>query len=200
MTARERLVLISGVLIVVSAALVTRGVPAAVRGIHRLRASVEERAELVARLRARVAAGDSLTATAEALLERLRDLGPVVLAGRTEPEADEDLMARIAYLAEHAQARVQQAERVPDSTRGGLLRRVAVRVEMQSDLGGLLAFFRALGRDSTAIATDAIRITAADPHSAASAPETLGVELRLAGWYIEGLRSVSSNDARADRR
>ncbi|HEV8356900.1 MAG TPA: GspMb/PilO family protein [Gemmatimonadales bacterium] len=200
MTARERVVLIAGALAVASAAFLTRGVPAVVGGIHRLRTSVAERTELLAALRARVAAGDSISATAEALRERIGGLAAVVLAGRSEPAALEDLIARIAYLAERAQARVQRAERLPDSTRGGLLRRVAVRVELQCDLGALLAFFRALGRDSTAISTDAVRITAADPHSAPSAPEMLGVELRLAGWYLEGSPRVGSNDGRPSPR
>jgi hypothetical protein len=198
MTARERRVITLGAVAIGVAVVVTRGIPAAGLMVGGLRHEVSARTELLSRLRRQVATGADLTDSAAALRAQLGGLVSAILAGHTSASALEELNAHVVALAQNGGALVRRAEPVADSSRAGFLRRVALRLDLECDLRGLLEVLRAMDYDSTAIGADAVHIVPVNPLAPTNAPEVLNVELQVSGWYVDSgaRRVVSAPDVR----
>ncbi|HEU5155050.1 MAG TPA: GspMb/PilO family protein [Gemmatimonadales bacterium] len=198
MTPRERRTLTVGAFVLVLIIVTTRMLPPLVSGMVGMQREVAARRDLLTRLQAQVAAGTTLTDSASALRSKLRTLAPAILVGHNGAEALEDLNARMGVLARHGGARVQRAVPMADSLKAGVLHRVSLRLGLECDLRALVAVLRMMDQDTTAIATDALRIAATNASSPRSVPEVLNVDLVVSGWYVDALEHKDS--LRAGRR
>jgi hypothetical protein len=164
--------------------LLLRGVPLAAAALDRLRHDVTERGAAVSRMRADVGAVGALTDSAAVARRRLVALAPRILNGGTEAEAVADLIGRMGVLATANATALARSEPLPDSTRIGWLRRVSVRVVLESDLRGVLETLNAMSHGSAVIVLRSVRLTAADPASTDAAPEVISAEATVTGWYL----------------
>jgi hypothetical protein len=183
MTGRDRRALVLGGL-VVALALMLRGASAAHRWLRSEHERLAASAEVLARTQAEVKAAATLPDSAARLRERIVGLAPDILTGGSEPEAIADLTNRIGTIADDQAVKLVRAEALRDSARAGRLRRVSLRVHVESDADGTIALVRALEAGPTLLAVADLRILAADPFSPASAPEVLRSEVTARGWFL----------------
>ena len=184
MSPRERRALRLGGAVIVAAFAALRLLP---WGWHAAQGRAEEfrnRAELLVRAEAMVAAADELQDSSVAVKARLLTLAPRILAGSQEAEAMADLSGRLNALAAAHQVRLSRTNPLSDSTRSGELRRISVRVTLESDSRGTLEFLRGLARGPAVLVLQELRVTAPNAASAAAVPEVLETEATVQGWYL----------------
>lgn len=154
---------------------------------HAARDRTEEfrsRAELLARARVTVESAGVLQDSSVAVKARLLALAPRILAGAQQAEALGDLSGRLNALASAHHVRLTRTDPLSDSTRAGELRRVSVRVVLESDSRGTLGFLGALARGPAVLVLKELRVTAPNPTSPAAVPEVLETEATVVGWYL----------------
>jgi hypothetical protein len=168
-----------------SAVFFLRVAPWAYGEIRDLRQRFETKTELLARTRADIRSAAQLVDSGTALKKGILALAPKILAGAGESEALADLAGRLALIAERHRVRLDRTERLPDSTRAGRLRRVALRAHIESDSRGTLEMLAAVGRGPTVLALRDLRIMAIDPDSPDRVAELLRTELTVEGWFLQ---------------
>lgn len=183
MTRRERRFMVggAGLVLVVFAA---RTGPGALGALADWQQRVRARAALVARQEAELAQLAVLEGRADSLKARVEALADALLPGRTEAEAEAELLTRVQATAAGASGTLQLAEAVPDSLRIGWLRRVRVRATWSSDFSGLLAFMHRLEYGRPLLVVNRIRVESAAADPSGAVPEQLTAELVLEGWYL----------------
>jgi hypothetical protein len=174
---------LGGVVIAV-AVIGLRVLPSGVRRATAAHALLRERAGLLARTRAELAALPRLRDSAAVLTRALVALAPQVLSGSTPAEASADLSGRMNLAASRAPARVDRLDPMPDSSGNGRLGRARVRAALQTDVRGLVAFIRAIDAGDEVLTLDELRIEAPEPGAPERGPEILRVEVTVSGWYL----------------
>jgi hypothetical protein len=183
-TGRDRRVLVLGAVVIATGVLLLRVLPWAVRESLAAEGDLRERAEVLVRARADLADAPALRDSATALARTVVGLAPRLLSGATPAEAAADLSGRLNLAASRNQTKVQQVDQAPDSARAGRLRRVRVRVTLESDIRGVMAFLRAVELGEGALAVTELRIAAPDPGAAGRGPEALRLEAAVTGWFL----------------
>jgi hypothetical protein len=128
---------------------------------------------------------DALEEEAAAAREQLIALAPMLVSGVTEAEAQADLSGRIALIANRERTRLLRADPLVDSLREGGLRRVRVRIEVESDWNGLVGFLRGVVADPAVLRVTGVRIGGSEIPISGGGPEALTAEVEISGWYLE---------------
>jgi hypothetical protein len=145
---------------------------------------LRERATLLTHAREELAQAGSLRDSAARITQALVGLAPKLLSGTSAAEAGADLSAQLSLAASRHQAKLEQMDLLPDSTRAGRLARARAHVALVTDIRGLMGFLRAIAAGEAALAVRDLRVVAQDPDSQASVPEILKVEVTVEGWYL----------------
>jgi hypothetical protein len=178
---RDRRAVLLGAAVVLGSWLVTRGVPAL------LRAHTEWRARTEASVRQLAAAREALEGAAwtrdslDARGRRLVAWAPRLVAGGTPAEAMAELQSVISGLAAQHRVRIVRVEPTADSA-AGLFTPVRLRVEAQSDVGGLAQWLAAIEEGDHLLSVPRLVISAPEPAASSGQAEVLRAELVIAGW------------------
>lgn len=181
MTDRDRRALRLGAGVLLLAVLGLRLLPGAARAVLDLRTRVVERAALVARQRAELAALPALEDSVARATTRIVSLAPALVPGRSRREAELTLTARLEHHLTSLGAAVERSTAEPDSGRVGDLLGVRVRSVAQLDGVGLAGLLARLAADPLALELVSLRITPTDPASDPATPERLAIELVVRG-------------------
>lgn len=183
MTQRDRRAVIIGASAIGVALILLRGVPWSVNAICRLgdRAVAEEATANRARdLLARApAVRDSLAQ----VLSDVVALAPRLVSGRSSAEAQATLAGLINLAAGRNALRVIGIDAVPDSA-AGVFAEVRAHAVLEGDIRGLVGVLRAVEAGDPILTAPSLSISAPDPASPKSAPETLHIELLVTGYYL----------------
>ncbi len=185
MTERDRRALVVGGATVLGAILLLRVLPWSVRRVLAAETELRDRAALLARTRADLAAAAVLRDSASTLGQALVRLAPRLLSGSTAAEATADLSGRLNLGASRNQAKLERVDQMPDSAMAGRLRRVRLRATLESDVRGVRGVLRAVELNEAALSVSEVRIVPTDPTSADRAPEVLRLEVTVTGWFLE---------------
>jgi hypothetical protein len=175
-----------GGLAVAGAVLVLRILPWGVRRVVTDERDLRQRAALLANTRAQLAQVDVLGDSTAQLTRALGTVAPKLLSGNTPAEAGADLAGRLNLIATRRQVKLERQDQRPDSGAAGWLRRMVVRVTVESDIRGIAGLLRALASGDAALSVEQLRIVAADPGAPNTSPEILKGELTVTGWYLGG--------------
>jgi hypothetical protein len=178
---RDRRAVLLGGAVVVGSWLVTRGVPAL------LRAHADRRARTEASVRQLAAAREALADAAwtrDSLGARGRRLvtwAPRLVAGGTPAEAMAELQSIVSGMAAQHRVRIVRVEPSADSA-AGLFTAIRLRVEAQSDVGGLAQWLAAIEEGDRLLSIVVLSISAPAPAASSGQAEVLRAELVIAGW------------------
>jgi hypothetical protein len=128
---------------------------------------------------------DALEEEAAATRARLISLAPMLLSGSTEAEAQADLSGRLALLANRERTRLFRADPLVDTLREGGLRRVRLRIEVESDWSGLVGFLRGVVADPAVLRVTGVRLGGSEVPLTSGGPEALTAEVEVSGWFLE---------------
>ncbi len=184
MTPRDRLAVRLGLGIAVGSFLLLRGVPVLWRGWHERRELLRSRQALLLRAEDALARLDSLEADGGRARARLVAVAPRLVSGRTEAEAQADLNGRIALIANRERTRMLRADPQPDSTSEAQLRRVRIRVEVESDWSGIVGFLRGIVADPAVLRVTSVTVRGAESPGTGATAEVLTGEVEVTGWYL----------------
>ncbi len=198
MTGRDRRAVLFGASIVLGAVLLLRVVPGGVRWVLASQRELRQRAELLGHAHAELAQAGALGDSGGQLTRALAGLASKLLVGGTRAEAGADLATRLSLVAARHQVKLERVDQLADSAAAGRLRRIAVRVALESDIRGISGLLQALASGDVALPVEALRIVAPDPGGAAAGAEVLKGEVTVAGWYLSdrGLGSGTQEAAR----
>ena len=184
MTSRERRALRWGAGVLLAVLLTVRVMPAGLGWFRELRARTTSGAELLARERAQVTSLARLEDSSRIAAAQLVALAPRILNGGSEGEAASDLASRVGQGAEAARVKLLRTDPVVDSGAAGLLRRMALRAELEGDTRGIVRLVAGLEGSAVVLRADRLRVSAPDPLSPVTRPEVLHAELTVHGWYL----------------
>lgn len=184
MTRRERIV-IRAAAGLVAVAITIRLVFALAHGIGALGDRVRLSREVVVRQEALIRTLPELERRADSLKTRVLALADRLVPGRTEPEAQAELLARVESAIVHTGATVELSDAVPDSVGFGRLRRVTARAVWQSDLRGVLELIRQLEFGPTLLTVEQVRLSLSQMVTPGQA-EQIRADLVVEGWYLAG--------------
>ena len=184
MTPRDRRAIGLGIAIGLGAVVGLQFVPWVIREVRSAHAELSAQVELLARRQTEVLRAGVLEDSALAIQERLVSLTPRLVGGSSEAEAVETLAGLVNLSASRTRCRIGSIEPVPDSTAAARLRRVTVRVALESDLSGILAAINGLESGDPVVAVREARIIASEPAAPGSVSEVLRAELTVQGWYL----------------
>lgn len=193
MTERDRRALILGGSVVIGAVFVLRVLPWGMRSALAAEEGLRQRAALLARARAELAAASVLRDSAVDLGQALVGLAPKILSGNSVAEAAADLSGRVNLAASRNQAKLERVDPQADSTVAGRLHRVALRAAWECDIRGLVGMLQALTFGKAALAVRELRVTAVDAGSVDRSPEVLRVEMTVVGWFLESRETGNRN-------
>ena len=185
MTGRDRRALWIGGSLVLAAFLLFRALPALWRGWRVGREELTAQRELLQRADLALGQLDALEAKAEETRERLVGLAPRLVSGHTDAEAQADLNGRLALIANRERTRLLRADPVADSGRESQLRRVRLRIEVESDWAGLVGFLRGVVTDPAALRVTSVALRGAEVPTMTTGAEVLTGEIEVTGWYLE---------------
>lgn len=183
MNQRDRRALTLGAATIVGAILLFRVLPAAVHAWRSDRAELAERRSLVDRAERELSTVGALEQATAATRTQLVALAPKLLSGGTEAEALADLNGRLALAANRSRTRLIRADQVTDSGRVARLRRVRLRIQVESDWRGLAGFFRAAIDDPATLRVTAVSVRS-NEGAPLRGPEVLEGEVEVGGWYL----------------
>ena len=184
MTPRDRRALVIGGLVVLGAVLTLRVFPTALHKALEARATLRERATLLARTRDEMASLPKLRDSAAVLSQALIALAPQLLSGSTDAEAGADLSGRINLIASRAPAKVERLDPLQDSLGNERLGRVRVHAALETDVRGLVAVLKAIEIGDEVLHLDELHVQAPQPAGTERGPEILKVEVTVSGWYV----------------
>jgi hypothetical protein len=184
MTPRDRRALVLGGGAILGAVFMLRAFPWAVRSVVALRAEAAERVETVARaqevLAGVPATGDSLAQALGAVVA----LAPRLVDGRTIAEAQASLSGLVSLAASRHALRIARLDPLPDSASDGAFNRVAVHVELEGDIAGLMRFLGAVEVGDPLLTLPAVSVQATDPGGRPNVAEQLKIDATIAGLYL----------------
>lgn len=187
-SSRDRRALTLGVVGIVIAIVIARGVPALRQWSDASVASAREVAEEAARAEISVRGARTLKDTMQARGERFIALAPVLLDGSSAATAGATLASIVSGAAAAADAKLGSIHVLPATARrdssGRVPRafaRVAVRASMTADIRGLSQVLLALERGPTLLSVEELAATQPEPAGDDSRPEMLQVEFVVAG-------------------
>jgi hypothetical protein len=184
MTERDRRALAIGAVVVAVALLVLRIGPWAWRAVEQSRSRLEDRAMLLARMRAEVSSAPRLEDSGAVIRSRLAALAPALLTGKTTAEALGELGSRLSVAAERERVRVKRTEPLADSIAAGGLVPVTLRAALESDTRGMIELLGALAGEGATVVVRELKVAVSDPHVPSDRPERLQTELTITGWYL----------------
>lgn len=190
MTGRDRRALRIGLLVVVGGVLAVRGLPALWSGWQERREALGARRALLQRAEEALGRIDSLEAEGADARAKFVALAPRLVAGRTEAEAQADLGGRLALIANRERTRLLRVAPLPDSTRELQLRRVRLRVEVESDWNGMVGFLKGIAADPAVLRVTSVAVRGSESPTAGPGPEVLAGELEVTGWYLDRRSAV----------
>lgn len=187
-SSRDRRALTLGVVGIVSAVVLVRGIPALRQWSEASVASAREVSQEATRAVASVRAAGTLKDTMRARGERFIALAPVILDGSSTATAGATLGSIVSGAAAAADAKLGSIQVLPEAARrdssGRIPRafaRVSVRASMTADIRGLSKVLLALERGPTMLSVEELSVTQPEPAGDGSRPEMLQVELVVAG-------------------
>lgn len=183
MIARDRRAIGWGAAAVVTAIVVLRVLPWAVRWVEALRAETAERVETLARANEVLTGAAASRAAWARAFDRIVALGPHLVEGRSASDAQAALSDVVSFTASHNRMRVMRLDAVPDSA-SGPFGRVAVRAELESDIAGLTRFLRAIEAGDPLLTVSALSVQAPEAAGRLGGVELLRVEATVGGLYL----------------
>lgn len=196
MTPRDRRALKVGGWVLLLGVLLFRLLPSGWRAWSAAREELAARRALVAHAEVLLGGLDSLEARGRVAREALVALAPRLIAGTSEAAAQADLTGRIALIANRERTRLVRTEAIADSTREARLRRVRLRMEVETDWSGLVGFLRGVAADPAVIRVLSIGVRGTDATGPGTGAEVLSAEIEVSGWYLEGRGSALAVAAR----
>lgn len=184
MTGRERIVVRAGAALV-AVGVTARVILALVQWSGAIGDRVRLAREVVARQEALIETLPELERRADSLKTRVLALADRLVPGRTEPEAQAELLARVESAIVHSGATVELSDAVPDSVGFGRLRRVTARAVWQSDLRGVLRLMRQLEFGPTLLTVEQVRLSLSQVVVPGQA-EQIRADMVVEGWYLAG--------------
>ena len=194
MTARDRRALRIGGGVVLGGLLLFRGLPAVWRAWHDAREALAARSALLLRAEAALDGFEVVEQRGAEINARFVALAPRLVAGNTEAEAQADLNGRVALIANRERTRLLRADPVGDSLREGVLHRVQLRIEVESDWSGLVGFLRGLVADPAVLRVTAVTLRGSETPATSGGPEVLTAQVEIAGWYLERRPTAGEGD------
>jgi hypothetical protein len=185
-TERDRRALVLGGLAVAAAVVVLRILPWGVRRVVAAERELGQRAALLGHTRAQLEQVGAMEDSVAQVTHAVGAVAPKLLSGNSRAEAGADLAARLNGIASRHQVKLERQDQRPDSGAAGWLRRMVVRVTVESDIRGIAGLLRALAAGDAALSVEQLNIVAADPGAPSTGPEVLKGELTVTGWYLEG--------------
>ena len=185
MTPRDRRALRIGGSALLAGLLLFRVVPSGWRAWRTGGEELAGRRALLARAESALGDLPAIEARGAATRARLIALAPALVSGATEAEAQADLNGRLALIANRERTRLLRADPVADAEHEGGLRRVRLRVEVESDWSGLVGFLRGVVADPAVLRVTAVSLRGPEVMVLTAGPEVLGAQVEVTGWYIE---------------
>jgi Type II secretion system (T2SS), protein M subtype b len=183
---RDRRALVFGGLAVAAAVLVLRVLPWSVQRVVGAERDLMQRAARLGYTRAQLEQVGAMEDSVATLTRALGAVAPKLLSGDTPAEAGADLAARLNLIASRQEVNLERQDQRADSGAAGWLRRLVVRLAVESDIRGLTALLRGLAGGDAALSVEQVRIVASDPGAPGTTPEVLKAELTVIGWYLAG--------------
>lgn len=180
---KDRRALLWGLGVVLGAAVLLRGAPAAVRAVGRLRDKAIAQRATVTRAEDVIVRGpavrDSLAQTFSAIVA----LAPDLVDGDTPADAQAGLAALFSLAANRHALKVIRLDPLPDSA-AGVFHRVALHAELEGDIAGVTGLLGSLetGAPLLTVSSWSIGTSDAVPHPRTS--EALHVTLEVGGYYL----------------
>ncbi len=184
MTGRERIAVRAGAALV-AVGVAARVVLALAHGVGAMGDRVRLAREVVVRQEGLIATLPELERRADSLKTRVLALADRLVPGRTEPEAQAELLAQVEAAIVHAGATVELTDAVSDSVGFGRLRRVTARAVWQSDLRGVLSLMRRLEFGPTLLTVEQVRLSLSQAVAPGQA-EQIRADVMVEGWYLAG--------------
>lgn len=195
LSVRDRRALGVGMLVIMSALLVTRGVPWYREWHGAAMTSAHELVSEAARAERAVMNGPAIADTMQARSERFLRVAPLLLDGASAATAAATLASLVSGAAAAADARIGSVQvRAPvatdsSGTASRAFERVTVRATLTADVRGLAQLLLALESGQTLLSIDELSVTQPDPAADGTRPEALQVELVVSGLaHVKGKR------------
>lgn len=185
-TPRDRRALMLGAIAILAAVLLLRMVPWGMRRVIITEQNLRQRATLLGQTRLHLEGVGAMEDSIALLTRALATLAPKLLSGSTAAEAGADLAGRLNLIASRHHIKIERQDQRPDSVTAGWLRRLVVRIAVESDIRGIASLLRALAGGDAALLVEQIRIIAPDPGALNTGPEVLKGEFTITGWYLAG--------------
>jgi len=182
MTSQDKKALRAGAGVVLAALLLLKVLPAGWRHWEGAKEELSARRQLLATAEGALADEGTLERSADTTRSRLLALAPRLISGGTEAEALADLNGRLALAGNRSRTRLLRSDQLPDSGKVARLRRVRLRLTVESDWSGLVTFFRAAVADPATLRISSVSVRSNEGSS--QGPEILTGELEVSGWYL----------------
>ncbi len=183
MTARSRRALLLGAGTVAAAFLVLRVAPWSGRAALAWRGRVADQRETLLRERDLLAAEPQLRDSLARALAEVVALAPRLAAVGSDAEASASLASLVSLAASRHGLKVVRMDPLPDST-AGVFTCVAVHVELEGDIRGLVQMLRAVEIGDPVLTVVALSVDAPAPGAPRSAAESLRLALIVAGYSL----------------
>lgn len=185
MTARDRRAVRLGLALLSIAFLLLRGVPWTAHRFADLRSTALERTATLARAEVVLADRMVVRDSFEHVVAGIMGLAPHLLEGRSPADAQASLSALVSLAASRHAVRVLRVDPLASSdSASAVFDRVAVHVEVESDVGGMMRLVRALETAEPLLSITSLAISAPNPAPPPNQAEALRGELTVTGYYL----------------
>lgn len=184
MRPRDKRALFVGTSVILGALVLLRGVPASARAISRLRQRALDSFGTETRARELLSAAPSVQDSVARSLSSVVALAPKLVEGHSSAEAQAALSGLVNLIASRNALKVTGIDPLPDSN-AAVFAQVRVHVVLEGDVRGLVGFLKAVETGEPLLSAPSLSVSAPDPGgSAKGVPETLHLELIVAGYYL----------------
>ena len=180
---RDRRALVWGVGVVLGAAALLRGVPAAARAVGALRERATAQRATLTRAEDVIVRGPWVRDSLALAYEQIVAFAPDLVDGDTPADAQAGLSAVFSLQASRHALKTVRLDPLPDSA-AGVFRRVALHAELEGDIAGVTGLLGSLETGTPLLSVSSVSIGTSDavPHPKTS--EVLHVTLNVGGYYL----------------
>jgi hypothetical protein len=183
-SARDRRVLVLGVVSILLILGLGRGLPAWRSWRAETHASARELTSEVTRARESISRHGLVNDSLSARRGRFVALAPLLLRGETPAMGGASLASLVASAATAANVRLGPVQVQPDTTARTVFSRVRVRADVTGDVRGVGTFISSLERGQTLLAIREISISQLEPGAPPERAEALRVNLTVEGLML----------------
>jgi Tfp pilus assembly protein PilO len=183
MTTRDRRAAVLGAVVIVSAVLGLRVIPAGVRYLGTLRADLDERVLMVTRAQALVAGAPALSDSLREATAHFVTVAPQLLPGTSAADATAEFSAYLAVLAEQSGLQVRTLQPLPRAS-NEVFEAVAMRAELEGRVEALADFLRRVEDGTPLVVVRAITLRAAEPTQPGTASSVVQLDAEFVAWRL----------------